>query len=169
MSRKSKHRLDLNRSAPPLCLSPTHRDDLTGAQFGFGQSNPTYQITDSTGAKYVMRKKPPGKLLSKTAHQVEREYRIIHALENTDFPVPKTYCLCEDASVIGTAFYIMEFLDGRIIEDPTMPGVTPEERSAMYVSPTQYSMRNVLRQIKVAQCSGNACQVPHDQPEKRWA
>jgi aminoglycoside phosphotransferase (APT) family kinase protein len=169
MSPKSKRQLNLNRSAPPQCLSPLHRDDLTGAQFGFGQSNPTYQITDSTGMKYVMRKKPPGKLLSKTAHQVEREYRIIHALENTDFPVPKTYCLCEDVSVIGTAFYIMEFLDGRIIEDPTMPGVTPEERNEMSVSPVQYSLRNILRQIQVAQCSNYARQVPQDQPERRWA
>lgn len=80
-----------------------------------------------------MRKKPPGKLVSKTAHQVEREYRIIHALEKTDVPVPIAYCLCEDDSVVGTPFYIMEFLDGRIIEDPTMPDVTPEERSEMYV------------------------------------
>lgn len=79
-----------------------------------------------------MRKKPPGKLLSKTAHQVEREYRIMHALENTDVAVPKTYCLCEDESVIGTPFYIMEFLDGRIFEDFTMPGVSPEERTAMW-------------------------------------
>jgi len=80
-----------------------------------------------------MRKKPPGKLLSKTAHQVEREYRIIHALEQTDVPVPKAYCLCEDDSVIGTAFYIMEFLDGRIIVDASMPDVTPEERAEMSV------------------------------------
>ncbi len=78
-----------------------------------------------------MRKKPPGKLVSKTAHQVEREYKIIHALEKTDVPVPKAYCLCEDSSVIGTPFYIMEFLDGRIIEDPTMPDVTPEDRTEM--------------------------------------
>jgi aminoglycoside phosphotransferase (APT) family kinase protein len=83
--------------------------------------------------RYVMRKKPPGKLLSKTAHQVEREYRIIHALENTDVPVPKAYCLCEDASIIGTAFYIMEFLDGRIIVDASIPDVTPEERTEMSV------------------------------------
>jgi aminoglycoside phosphotransferase (APT) family kinase protein len=80
-----------------------------------------------------MRKKPPGKLVSKTAHQVEREYRIIHALEETDVPVPKAYCLCEDDSVIGTPFYIMEFLDGRIIEDPTMPDVPPSERTEMFV------------------------------------
>ena len=80
-----------------------------------------------------MRKKPPGKLVSKTAHQVEREYRVIHALEKTDVPVPEAYCLCENSSVIGTPFYIMEFLDGRIIEDPTMPGVRPAERTEMYV------------------------------------
>jgi aminoglycoside phosphotransferase (APT) family kinase protein len=100
-------------------------------QFGYGQSNPTYQLTDRTGKKFVMRKKPPGKLLSKTAHQVEREYRIIHALENTDVPVPKAYILCEDSNVIGTPFYIMEFLDGRIFEDPSFPNVSPHERTAL--------------------------------------
>lgn len=78
-----------------------------------------------------MRKKPPGKLLSKTAHQVEREYRIIHALEETDVPVPKAYVLCEDVRVVGTPFYIMEFLDGRIFEDSSFPGVSPEERREM--------------------------------------
>lgn len=91
-------------------------------QFGYGQSNPTYLLTSkSTGQGYVLRKKPPGKLLSQTAHKVEREYRIIKALEFTDVPVPKTYCLCEDSNVIGTPFYIMEFLKGRIFEDATMP------------------------------------------------
>lgn len=81
-----------------------------------------------------MRKKPPGKLLSKTAHQVDREYRILHALEKTDVPVPKTYCLCEDESVVGTAFYIMSFLDGRIFEDPALPDVSPEHRREMWYS-----------------------------------
>jgi len=101
-------------------------------QFGFGQSNPTYQLTASNGTKYVMRKKPPGKLISKTAHSVEREYRIIHALENTDVPVPKAYCLCEDDSVVGTPFYVMEFLDGRIIEDASIPDVSPADRTEMW-------------------------------------
>jgi len=78
-----------------------------------------------------MRKKPPGKLVSKTAHQVEREYKVIHALEKTDVPVPKTYGLCEDSSVVGTPFYIMEFLDGRIFEDPSMPEVSESDRSEM--------------------------------------
>lgn len=79
-----------------------------------------------------MRKKPPGQLLSKTAHKVEREYRVIHALENTDVPVPKAYCLCEDASVIGTPFYIMSFCDGRIFEDPSFPSVSPSDRNEMW-------------------------------------
>ena len=80
----------------------------------------------------MMRKKPPGKLLSKTAHQVEREYRIIHALEKTDVPVPKAYCLCEDTDVVGTAFYIMEFLDGRMVTEPWFPDVGESERTDMY-------------------------------------
>ena len=80
-----------------------------------------------------MRKKPPGKLLSKTAHQVDREYKIISALGQTDLPVPKAYCLCEDDSVIGSSFYIMEFVDGRHITEPDLPGVSPEERKEMYV------------------------------------
>ena len=101
-------------------------------QFGYGQSNPTYQLTAADGHKYVLRKKPPGKLVSKTAHQVEREYQIIHALEPTDVPVPKAYCLCENAAVVGTPFYIMEFLDGRIFEDPSFPGVTARERNDMW-------------------------------------
>ena len=100
-------------------------------QFGYGQSNPTYQIIAGNGMKYVLRKKPPGELLSKTAHQVDREHWIIHALEKTDVPVPKTYCLCEDTSIIGTTFYIMEFLDGRIFEDASFPGVTAQEREDM--------------------------------------
>jgi len=79
----------------------------------------------------VLRKKPPGRLLSRTAHRVDREYKIIHALERTDVPVPKTYCLCENLEVLGSAFYIMEFLDGRIFEDAAFPGVSSRERSEM--------------------------------------
>jgi aminoglycoside phosphotransferase (APT) family kinase protein len=101
-------------------------------QFGFGQSNPTYQLIDAKSRKYVLRKKPPGTLISKTAHKVDREYRIIHALEKTDVPVPKAYCLCMDDAVIGSAFYIMEFLDGRIFEEPQMPDVPEAERREMW-------------------------------------
>jgi aminoglycoside phosphotransferase (APT) family kinase protein len=79
-----------------------------------------------------MRKKPPGKLVSKTAHKVEREYRIINALQNTDVPVPRVYGLCEDDSVVGSPFYIMEFLDGRIITEPNFPGASADERAEMW-------------------------------------
>lgn len=105
-------------------------------QFSFGQSNPTYQLISADKKRYVLRKKPPGQLLSKTVHKVEREYKIIHALEQTDVPVPKAYCLCEDAGVVGTPFYIMQFLDGRMFTDPAMPGVSAEERNALYSPPT---------------------------------
>lgn len=90
----------------------------------------------------MLRKKPPGQLLSKTAHKVDREYRIIAALSKTDVPVPKAYCLCEDDSVLGTAFYIMEFLDGRIFEDPSLPDVSVEDRTMMYVQRTDRPVKH---------------------------
>ncbi|BDD61404.1 hypothetical protein MAP00_006448 [Monascus purpureus] len=111
---------------------PVIKTPLDVKQFGFGQSNPTYQLTATDGQRFVLRKKPPGKLLSKTAHRVDREYRILHALEKTDVPVPKVYCLCEDDAVIGTPFYIMEFLDGRMITNSAMPGISPEERKELW-------------------------------------
>lgn len=113
-------------------MKPSTTLFLMWVQFGFGQSNPTYQLTATDGQRFVLRKKPPGKLLSKTAHRVDREYRILHALEKTDVPVPKVYCLCEDDAIIGTPFYIMEFLDGRMITNPSMPGISPEERKELY-------------------------------------
>ena len=78
---------------------------LTVKQFEGGQSNPTFQLI-TPNRRYVLRKQPPGELLP-SAHQVDREYKVMHALEGTDVPVPKMYCLCEDASVIGTKFYVM--------------------------------------------------------------
>lgn len=81
-----------------------------------------------------MRKKPPGKLLSKTAHRVDREFRIIHALNDTDVPVPRAIAMCDDDSIVGTPFYIMSFLDGRFITEPHFPGVSPEERKEMWVA-----------------------------------
>ncbi|KAJ6780205.1 hypothetical protein PWT90_01932 [Aphanocladium album] len=101
-------------------------------QFKFGQSNPTYQIIAADGRNYVLRKRPPGKQISKLSHRVEREYQVLAALENSDVPVPKAYMMCEDDSIIGTPFYIMEFLDGRIFEDTGIPGVSAEERAAIW-------------------------------------
>jgi alkylation response protein AidB-like acyl-CoA dehydrogenase/aminoglycoside phosphotransferase (APT) family kinase protein len=102
-------------------------------QFKGGQSNPTFYFKDSAGREYVLRKKPYGKLLP-SAHMVEREYRIINALNKTDVPVPKTYVLCTDNAVIGTAFYVMEYVRGRILRDIMLEECSPEERTAIYKS-----------------------------------
>ena len=83
------------------------------------QSNPTY-LLETPAAPFVMRKKPPGMLLQ-SAHQVEREFRIIKALATTDVPVPRMHILCEDADVIGTPFFVMDYVAGRIMRDPMMP------------------------------------------------
>ncbi len=99
-------------------------------QFQGGASNPTFLLTGEDGARYVLRKKPPGQLLS-SAHQVDREYRAMKALEG-HIPVPKMRALCDDADVIGTAFYVMDYLQGRIFRDASLPGMTPAERGAIY-------------------------------------
>lgn len=99
-------------------------------EFKGGQSNPTYQLVTPT-CKYVLRRKPPGNLLP-SAHQVDREYRVIDALYRAGFPVPRAYALCTDESVVGTMFYVMEMVEGRILWDLSLPGHTPAERSAIY-------------------------------------
>ena len=96
-------------------------------QFKGGQSNPTYKIND----QYVLRRKPPGKLLP-SAHAVDREYRVIKALHSTGFPVAKPHVLCEDESVIGTAFYVMAFVEGRVLWDQSLPGMTKAERAEIW-------------------------------------
>src|ERR1700741_2026992 len=100
-------------------------------QFKGGQSNPTYRLTAVSGKKYVLRRKPPGKLLP-SAHAVEREYRVIKALHPTGFPVAKPHVLCEDESVIGTAFYVMDYVEGRVLWDPALPGMTRAQRAAIW-------------------------------------
>lgn len=99
-------------------------------QFDAGQSNPTFLITVD-GTPYVLRKKPPGKLLPK-AHMVEREYRIMKALRDTEVPVPKMLTLCEDETVIGTPFFLMEYVQGRVFWDATFPKQAPTERAALF-------------------------------------
>jgi aminoglycoside phosphotransferase (APT) family kinase protein len=99
-----------------------------------GASNPTYKLTTrgpDGPLSYVLRKKPPGQLLA-SAHQVDREHRVMKALENTGVPVPRMRLLEQDDTVIGTAFYVMDFLEGRIFRDARLPGLTPKERTAVY-------------------------------------
>jgi aminoglycoside phosphotransferase (APT) family kinase protein len=103
---------------------------LTIKQFKGGQSNPTY-LLETPARRYVLRRKPPGKLLP-SAHAIDREYRVIRALHAQDFPVAEPLLLCEDDSVAGTAFYMMNFADGRVFWEPQMPDSNPPERAAVY-------------------------------------
>ncbi|MEM7406880.1 MAG: phosphotransferase [Pseudomonadota bacterium] len=103
-------------------------EPATISQFKGGQSCPTYRI-DARSGRYVLRRKPPGKLLP-SAHAVDREYRVITALHAAGFPVPRTYLLCEDETIVGTMFYVMDFIDGRVFWDPTMPDLTRDQRAA---------------------------------------
>jgi aminoglycoside phosphotransferase (APT) family kinase protein len=126
-----RHRFD------EAALEAYLRDHLPGfdgpvevRQFQGGQSNPTFHLHTSAG-DYVLRKKPPGKLL-RGAHAVEREYRVLRALEGSAVPVPRARLLCEDAAVIGTAFFVMDHVPGRIFPDRVMTDGTPAERAAVY-------------------------------------
>ena len=106
------------------------RGPLTVRQFNGGQSNPTYRL-ETPGQTYVLRRKPPGQLL-KSAHAVDREYKVITALHAAGFPAPRTFGLCTDDSVIGTWFYVMDCVAGRIIWDTTFPDVPRAERAAYF-------------------------------------
>lgn len=99
-------------------------------QFKGGQSNPTY-LLKTDGVSYVLRRKPPGALL-RSAHAVDREFRVIKALYSQGFPVPKPYHYCDDESVVGTAFYVMEFAEGPVMWEPHMPDATKAQRTATF-------------------------------------
>ena len=103
---------------------------LTAEKFADGQSNPTYLLTAASG-QYVLRRKPPGVLLP-SAHAVDREYRVLTALEHTDVPVAQAYHLCEDDSIIGSMFYVMSFEAGNVFWDPSLPEFTQAERGVIY-------------------------------------
>ncbi len=113
-----------------------HVEGFTGPiqveMFKGGQSNPTYKLV-TPGKSYVMRAKPgPVAKLLPSAHAIEREYRVMKGLAGTDVPVPHMYALCEDESIIGRAFYIMEFMEGRVLWDQSLPGMTPAQRAEIY-------------------------------------
>jgi aminoglycoside phosphotransferase (APT) family kinase protein len=104
---------------------------LTVSQFKGGQSNPTYRLDTPSGRAFVLRRKPPGKLLP-GAHAVEREARVMSALGVQGFPVPHVHGLCEDESVIGTPFFVMDLVEGRIVWEASFPGMSPDERGAHF-------------------------------------
>ncbi len=107
-----------------------HAGNLQLSVLSGGQSNPTFLLA-SGSQRYVLRKKPPGELLP-SAHAVDREYRIISALRDTAVPVAQACCFCADASVIGTPFYVMEYVEGRLFQDPALPEMNPAQRGAIW-------------------------------------
>jgi aminoglycoside phosphotransferase (APT) family kinase protein len=105
---------------------------LSIEQFAGGQSNPTFKLV-TPSRSYVMRAKPgPAAKLLPSAHAIEREYRVMHALADSDVPVARMLALCEDETVIGRAFYVMEYVEGRVLWDQSLPGMRPAERAAIY-------------------------------------
>jgi aminoglycoside phosphotransferase (APT) family kinase protein len=134
------HEFDLDRLADYLSR---HVEGVSGAltvqQFRGGQSNPTF-LLEIGDRQFVLRKKPPGQLLP-SAHMIEREYRAMHALRDSGVPIIRTHLLCEDPSVIGTPFYLMDFAEGRIFRDPSLPNLTPAERGDIYAAMSETMAR----------------------------
>jgi aminoglycoside phosphotransferase (APT) family kinase protein len=129
---RTAHRFDTEALARYLRASvPAFGDDLVIEQFDGGQSNPTFRLT-AGGKRYVLRKQPPGELLP-SAHQVDREHRVMHALAGSGVPVPRMITLCEDSSIIGTKFYVMEWVEGRVFTETRLPTLTPSERRDIYL------------------------------------
>jgi aminoglycoside phosphotransferase (APT) family kinase protein len=130
---EERHRFDAARLAAFLAERIAgFAGPLTVAQFRGGQSNPTFLLT-TPRARYVLRSKPaPAAKLLPSAHAVDREHRVITALAPAGVPVPRTFCLSEDESVIGRAFYVMDYVEGRVLWEQSLPGMTPGERAAIY-------------------------------------
>ncbi|WP_119418403.1 phosphotransferase [Desertibaculum subflavum] len=128
---REAHRFDETALARWLAANlPAMQGPIEVRQFAGGHSNPTFWFA-AGGRGYVLRKKPPGKLLP-SAHAVEREYRIIRALQGSGVPVPGVHALCEDAAVIGTPFFVMDHVAGRVFRDVNLPDVAASERAAIY-------------------------------------
>ncbi|KAK7191615.1 phosphotransferase enzyme family domain protein [Paraphaeosphaeria sporulosa] len=138
MASKVQARHDLNDDALGKYLQQ-HLPDLSlpivSTKIGYGQSNPTYFVDDAKKQRYILRKKPSGTIISPVAHQVDREYRVLQALGTVEgFPVPRVYCLCMDDKIIGTAFYVMQYVEGRILKDPDLSELAPADRRAAWFS-----------------------------------
>ena len=134
-TQKEKTQHDLDDQKLGLYLQqeiPNLKTPVLSTKIGYGQSNPTYYVDDAAGTRYILRKKPSGTIISPVAHQVDREYKVLKALGSVEgFPVPRVYCLCMDASIIGTAFYVRpsqppdERFSSNILTSPPGYGVHP--------------------------------------------
>lgn len=128
---RTGHDFDQARLADYLAAQlPGFRGPLAVRQFEGGQSNPTF-LLETPDRRYVLRKKPPGELLP-SAHLIEREYRVMAALADTDVPVPTMHLLCEDDTIIGTPFFVMDYITGRLLRDPALPGLSAAQRPALF-------------------------------------
>ena len=137
---RAQHQIDLDKLAGYLSQQLAQFfGSLSARQFKDGQSNPTY-LLHSDGGDFVLRKKPPGDLLP-GAHRIEREFRIIATLAEHGVPVPAALHLCEDETIIGTPFYVMQHVEGGVCQDPGLPGMTTAERSAIYASMVEVMAR----------------------------
>ena len=133
MGTKVVGELDLERLAEWCAVHvPEFRGPLTATRFAGGQSNPTYRLTAPSG-DYVLRRKPPGVLLP-SAHAVDREFRVMRALQGSAVPVPPMHALCEDPAVIGSVFFVMGFVPGRVFMDARLPGMSAADRGAVFAS-----------------------------------
>ena len=131
---REQHRFDEARLTAYLAEKlPEITLPLNLLQFQGGQSNPTFLMTDASGRRYVLRKKPPGAILP-SAHAVEREYAAMRALGSTAAPVPAARLLCEDTTVIGTAFYVMDYIDGRVLTDLRLESIPHGERAGYWLA-----------------------------------
>jgi aminoglycoside phosphotransferase (APT) family kinase protein len=138
---RAAHRFDEQALESYLAnVLPGFEGPLSIKQFSGGQSNPTFLLSTGDTA-YVLRKKPPGNLLP-SAHAVDREFRVLAALGGSELPVPRVFCYCSDEQVIGTPFYVMEHLEGRVFRNPLLPDAEPQERAAIYDS-----MNHTLAQL----------------------
>jgi aminoglycoside phosphotransferase (APT) family kinase protein len=128
-----QHAFDLDALSAWLTVNlPGFAGPLSAEMFKGGQSNPTYKLI-TPNKNYVMRAKPgPVAKLLPSAHAVEREFAVMRGLQNTEVPVPTMHCLCEDEAVIGRAFYVMEFMQGRVLWDQSLPGMEPSQRRGIY-------------------------------------
>jgi aminoglycoside phosphotransferase (APT) family kinase protein len=128
---RAGHEFDIERLSAYLAKHlERFRPPLHVRQFRGGQSNPTF-LLETGDARYVLRKKPSGDLLP-SAHMIEREFRVTHALSATGVPVVRQLLLCEDTSIIGTSFYVMDFVEGRVFRDPALPDMPPSKRHTIY-------------------------------------
>ncbi len=129
---REQHRFDEQALAGYLAEHLTEaRAPFSIGQFQGGQSNPTFLMTDAADRRYVLRKKPPGAILP-SAHAVEREYAAMRALGSTTVPVPRARVLCEDAEIIGTPFYVMDYIDGRVLADLRLAEIPKNDRQSYY-------------------------------------